>query len=234
MKITFVALLLSILGTRADVVANKNDGTSLPSKRAPAPPAVPPGVSNRPEPNPNAPGPCVNGICHPGQRCVINRGQPNGLCVRDPHAPSCFAIGQRCIDVTDCCSGANVCAPPPDSPGGQSVCRYEPDHHDPCLSGSSVISRNFDYYVPHFSGRDFRVGPYDDLECCQICYGTESCALWSIRGGICFIDLYMNTETGMPLQCPAAGLEIVVPGEAGPVGRGPCIDPESISIEQLP
>jgi len=79
--------------------------------------------------------PCVNGICHSGQRCV-----GGGHCVNDPRAPTCYHLGGRsdqvphlvvsnervsagqCIDVSDCCpsSGAKLCGPA--SPGGPNVC----------------------------------------------------------------------------------------------------------------
>ena len=43
--------------------------------------------------NPQAPGACVHRLCHPLERCVASPANPDGLCVKDPQAPTCYALG---------------------------------------------------------------------------------------------------------------------------------------------
>lgn len=226
MKITFVALFLHVVGTCADATI-KNDESGLPTKISP----VPPGVSNRPPRNPKAPGQCVDGVCHPGLRCVTNRGQPDGLCVKDPQAPSCYAIDQPCIDVSDCCSGSNICAPPLNNPDGQSVCRS-----DPCLDGSTVLSPLWGLFNYAISPQYVNIGVVDDLACCRACYATPGCGLWyKYYSGTCgyAVTAASVPPVGVSAQCPnglAPSLVISTSGSPGPIGMGPCSDPTKISL----
>lgn len=140
---------------------------------------------------------------------------------------------EPCIDVSDCCSGANVCAPPLDNPEGQSACRY-----DPCLDGSTVISPGYETftYYPFFYGRLVGIGSVEDLVCCRACYATAGCGIWFYKGGYgCIIDITVATRppTGVSAQCPhglAPPLAVYTTDLPLPIGRGPCIDPAEITV----
>jgi len=222
------ALFLAISAVYANTEL-KPDLANVPTNQKP----VPPGVFNRPPRNPNSPDACVDGLCHPTKRCVASRGQPDGLCVKDPHAPTCYALNQPCIDISDCCPGADVCAPPLSNPDGQPICR-----EDPCANDKTLITRNWASIQTFGSVHIDLLGQLDDLACCRSCQATPDCDFWLNSFSTCALLVADSgrvppTSDTCPNGLSPQNILSKIDGDQYHAGKGPCLDLSTFSVQSV-